>query len=48
MAIVGSKTDMEHRRVVSIERNNKAAEQYGLSPFYVSAKTGDNVDLMFK
>ncbi|KAI1714757.1 ras family domain-containing protein [Ditylenchus destructor] len=48
MALVGNKTDMEHRRVVRIERHNKIAEQHALEPYYVSAKTADSVELMFK
>jgi hypothetical protein len=40
---------MEHKRVVRVERHTKAAEENVVnSSFYVSAKTGDSVDLMFR
>lgn len=48
MCLVGNKIDMEHKRVITIQKNNKNAEQNGLNPFYVSAKTGDNLELMFR
>ncbi|VDP13437.1 unnamed protein product [Onchocerca flexuosa] len=48
LMLVGNKTDLEHRRVVRIERHTKFALQYGMSSYYVSAKTGDSVTLMFR
>ncbi|VBB26611.1 unnamed protein product [Acanthocheilonema viteae] len=48
LMLVGNKTDLEHRRVVRIERHTKFALQYGMSSYYVSAKTGDSVMLMFR
>ncbi|MFH4976574.1 hypothetical protein AB6A40_003283 [Gnathostoma spinigerum] len=47
-ALVGNKTDLEHRRAVRIERHMKFAEQHGMTSHYVSAKTGDSVVLMFR
>ncbi|CAG9535112.1 unnamed protein product [Cercopithifilaria johnstoni] len=48
LMLVGNKIDLEHRRVVRIERHTKFALQYGMSSYYVSAKTGDSVMLMFR
>ncbi|KAH7725521.1 small GTP binding protein RAB28 [Aphelenchoides avenae] len=48
MAVVGNKTDMEHRRVVRIDKHSKFVEQYAMGSHYVSAKTGDTVDLMYR
>lgn len=48
MSLVGNKTDLEHRRTVRIDKHTRFADQYGLSSHYVSAKTGDSVDLSFK
>ncbi|KAL3086618.1 hypothetical protein niasHT_037744 [Heterodera trifolii] len=48
LALVGNKTDSEHQRAVKMDRHNKFADQNALSAFYVSAKTGDSIDLMFK
>uniref|UniRef100_A0AC34PUD7 Ras-related protein Rab-28 n=1 Tax=Panagrolaimus sp. JU765 TaxID=591449 RepID=A0AC34PUD7_9BILA len=48
LALIGNKTDMEHRRSVRIDKHNKFAEKSGMSSYYTSAKTGDSVDLCFK
>lgn len=48
MSLVGNKTDLEHRRAVRVEKHTKLAEQYGMSSYYVSAKTGDSVALAFR
>ncbi|CAD5224932.1 unnamed protein product [Bursaphelenchus xylophilus] len=48
MALVGNKTDLEHRRTVRIDKHTRFADQYVMSSHYVSAKTGDSVDLSFK
>ncbi len=48
MALMGNKTDMEHRRMVRVEKHSKAAEQHSLNSFYVSAKTGDSIDFTFR
>jgi len=48
LALIGNKTDMEHRRSVRIDKHNKFAEKTGMNSYYTSAKTGDSVDLCFK
>ncbi|CAJ0930778.1 unnamed protein product, partial [Mesorhabditis belari] len=48
LALVGNKTDLEHRRVIRIDKHNKFADEHGMTSFYVSAKTGDSVTLMFR
>ena len=49
MALVGNRTDDEHRRVIRVEKHSKFAEQHAMqSHFYVSAKTGDSIELTFK
>ncbi|KHN77951.1 Ras-related protein Rab-28 [Toxocara canis] len=48
LALVGNKTDLEHRRAVRIEKHTKFAEQHGMTSHYVSAKTGDSVTLLFR
>uniref|UniRef100_A0A7E4W770 Ras-related protein Rab-28 n=1 Tax=Panagrellus redivivus TaxID=6233 RepID=A0A7E4W770_PANRE len=47
-ALIGNKTDLEHRRCVRIEKHNKFAKDLDMTAFYVSAKTGDTVDLCFR
>uniref|UniRef100_A0A914YJC8 Uncharacterized protein n=1 Tax=Panagrolaimus superbus TaxID=310955 RepID=A0A914YJC8_9BILA len=47
-ALIGNKTDMEHRRTVRIDKHNKLAQNSTMNAFYVSAKTGDSVDLCFR
>ncbi|KAI6233885.1 Ras-related protein Rab-28 [Aphelenchoides fujianensis] len=48
LSLIGNKTDLEHRRTVRIDKHTRFADQYGMSSHYVSAKTGDSVDLSFK
>lgn len=48
MALVGNKTDMEHRRAIRIDKHARFAEQNGMTTHYVSAKTGDSINLTFK
>lgn len=48
MSLVGNKTDLEHRRAVRIDKHAKFAELHSMSSYYVSAKTGDSVMLMFR
>ena len=47
MVLVGNKTDLEEERQVSTEEGKELAEKYGLEFYETSAKTGDNVDLLF-
>ena len=46
--LVGNKIDMESQRVVSKEEGEKMAASYGLKFFECSAKTGENVEEIFK
>ena len=46
--LVGNKIDMENQRVVSKEEGEKMAASYGLKFFECSAKTGENVEEIFK
>ena len=47
MVLVGNKSDLEDRRQVSTEEGQELADKYGLQFYETSAKTGDNVDLIF-
>lgn len=47
-ALVANKTDMEHLRAVKADRHCKMAETYAMSSHFVSAKSGDSVNLMFQ
>jgi Ras-related protein Rab-8A len=46
--LVGNKIDMENERVVSNEEGEKIADEYGLKFFECSAKTGVNIEQIFK
>jgi len=35
--------DLSHLRTVKLDRHNKFATDNGMHPFFMSAKTGDNV-----
>ena len=48
MVLVGNKSDLEDRRQVSKEEGEELAGKYGLHFYETSAKTGDNVDDIFK
>ncbi|KAJ4459872.1 putative Ras-related protein Rab-28 [Paratrimastix pyriformis] len=43
MVLVGNKTDLSHLRTVKLDKHNKFAADNGIHPFFMSAKTGDNV-----
>uniref|UniRef100_A0A8D9E3W3 Ras-related protein Rab-3 n=1 Tax=Cacopsylla melanoneura TaxID=428564 RepID=A0A8D9E3W3_9HEMI len=45
VALVANKCDMEHQRVVTLERHGKLAQSLQLHGFPVSARTGDNVSV---
>ena len=47
ICLVGNKTDLEDKRVVSKEEGEKFAEDNGLIFFETSAKTGQNIEEMF-
>lgn len=46
-ALVGNKMDLNHLRVVKAEKHSLFAVENGMSPFFISAKTGDKVNQMF-
>ena len=46
ISIIGNKADMEH--TVPEERIEQFAREAGIKNYYVSAKTGENVDKMFQ
>lgn len=48
LALVGNKIDLEHMRTVKVDRHNKFAVDNGMSSHFVSAKSGDSVNLCFK
>uniref|UniRef100_A0A8R1DNF9 Ras-related protein Rab-28 n=1 Tax=Caenorhabditis japonica TaxID=281687 RepID=A0A8R1DNF9_CAEJA len=48
LVLMGNKTDLEERRVVSVESHKAFATQNDLMSTYVSAKTGDTVFLTFR
>eukprot|EP00277_Geminigera_cryophila_P036367 CAMPEP_0173095174 /NCGR_PEP_ID=MMETSP1102-20130122/31680_1 /TAXON_ID=49646 /ORGANISM="Geminigera sp., Strain Caron Lab Isolate" /LENGTH=225 /DNA_ID=CAMNT_0013984833 /DNA_START=45 /DNA_END=722 /DNA_ORIENTATION=- len=47
MALVGNKVDMSHLRAVKSEKHTQFIESFNMKSFYVSAKTGDNVNTCF-
>lgn len=48
LVLMGNKTDLEERRVVSVEAHKNFATSNDMMPTYVSAKTGDTVFLTFR
>ena len=46
--LVGNKIDMENKRAVSNEEGEKIADENGLKFFECSAKTGENIEQIFK
>jgi Ras-related protein Rab-28 len=47
IALVGNKVDMEHIRVIKADRHNRFAQDHGMSSHFVSAKTGESVNVCF-
>lgn len=47
LILVGNKTDLEEKRVVSKEEGQKFADDNGLLFFETSAKSGENIEEMF-
>jgi small GTP-binding protein len=47
MVLVGNKSDLNDKRVISVDEGRELAEKYNMIFFETSAKTGDNVDLIF-
>lgn len=48
LALVGNKIDLEHMRTVKVDKHNKFALDNNMSSHFVSAKSGDLVNLCFK
>ncbi|XP_070540033.1 ras-related protein Rab-28-like [Ptychodera flava] len=48
LALVANKMDLEHMRTVKQEKHMKFAQENGMSSHFVSAKSGDAVNLCFQ
>ncbi|XP_074641865.1 ras-related protein Rab-28-like [Tubulanus polymorphus] len=48
IALIGNKVDLEHMRTVKLDKHEKFAQENGLSSHFVSAKTGDSVNVCFQ
>lgn len=48
IALLGNKTDLEHMRTVKQDKHQKFAQEHGMTSYFVSAKTGDSVNLCFQ
>ncbi|VDM63304.1 unnamed protein product, partial [Angiostrongylus costaricensis] len=48
IVLVGNKVDEERLRKVAVDHHCRFAKQHDLKAFYVSAKTGDSVTVMFR
>uniref|UniRef100_A0A5S6QZP6 Ras-related protein Rab-28 n=1 Tax=Trichuris muris TaxID=70415 RepID=A0A5S6QZP6_TRIMR len=47
LALVGTKTDLEHERTIKLEKHQEFAKRYHMLGFQTSAKLGDSVALCF-
>ena len=47
MVLVGNKSDLNDKRVISVDEGRELAEKYNMIFFETSAKTGENVELIF-
>ena len=47
MALVGNKTDLSHMRTVKVDKHTAFAKDNGMKSFFISAKTGDQVNTTF-
>jgi len=47
VALVGNKTDLNHLRAVKLDKHNAFADENDMYSFFMSAKSGDNVDSTF-
>jgi len=47
MVLVGNKSDLNDKRVISVDEGKELAEKYNMIFFETSAKTGENVELIF-
>lgn len=48
IALLGNKNDLEHMRTVKQDKHQKFAQEHGMTSYFVSAKTGDSVNLCFQ
>ncbi|ESP00433.1 hypothetical protein LOTGIDRAFT_225808 [Lottia gigantea] len=48
IALVGNKIDLEHMRTVKQDKHQRFAQEHGMSSHFVSAKSGDSVNLCFQ
>ena len=48
MVLVGNKTDLNERRVVTTDEGKELADKLGISFYETSAKTGENVEKVFE
>ncbi|XP_033117540.1 ras-related protein Rab-28-like isoform X2 [Anneissia japonica] len=48
MVLVGNKIDLEHMRAIQVDRHNKLCLEHSLLSHFVSAKSGDSINLCFK
>uniref|UniRef100_A0A1I7T6S5 Ras-related protein Rab-28 n=2 Tax=Caenorhabditis tropicalis TaxID=1561998 RepID=A0A1I7T6S5_9PELO len=46
--LMGNKTDLEERRIVTVDQHKNFAQANDMVPVYVSAKTGDTVYMTFR
>ncbi|CAF1331063.1 unnamed protein product [Adineta ricciae] len=47
-ALVGNKSDLEHLRTVKAERHQRFAKEHDMLSYFVSAKTGESVENLFR
>ncbi|CAF4665465.1 unnamed protein product [Rotaria sp. Silwood2] len=47
-ALVGNKNDLENLRAVKTEKHHQFAKDHDMIPFFVSAKTGESVENLFR
>ncbi|CAF1196828.1 unnamed protein product [Rotaria sp. Silwood1] len=47
-ALVGNKSDLEHLRAVKAEKHHQFAKDHDMLPFFVSAKTGESIENLFR
>ncbi|KAL0215433.1 hypothetical protein P9112_007617 [Eukaryota sp. TZLM1-RC] len=47
LILLGTKTDLAHLRMVKPDKHNDFARENDMSSFFLSAKTGDNVNAVF-
>ncbi|CAG5135071.1 unnamed protein product [Candidula unifasciata] len=48
MALIGNKRDLEHMRTVKEDKQQKFAQEHGMTSYFVSAKTGESVSFCFQ